>query len=153
VPVHNGIEFVRDCLATVVASLAPGNGLIVVDDGSDAPTRDQCTDFVARHPFIRLIRRPEASGFTRAANAGLRESDADYQILLNSDTLVPPDWIGKIIRCGESAPDIGLVGPLSGAPPGNQFRRFTRRWADWLPTICPEVSSIAQIDELCTLGQ
>jgi len=113
--VHNGLEFVGACLNSVAASLGKDDALIVVDDGSDDPTRNLCADFVSRHPQARLIRRPSGSGFTRAANAGLSESAAPYQILLNSDTIVPTGWLDKIVACGESAPDVGLIGPLSNA--------------------------------------
>ncbi len=34
-------------------------------------------------------------------------------ILLNSDTVVSPGWVNRLIACAESDPRIGLVGPLS----------------------------------------
>lgn len=113
--VHNSLEDVIRCLDSVAPSLGPEQRLTVVDDGSDEPTARHCREFAARQPGCRLIRRPTGSGFTRAANAGLAECDADYRILLNSDVIVSRQWLDKILRCGESLPDVGIIGPMSNA--------------------------------------
>ena len=34
-------------------------------------------------------------------------------VLLNSDTVVSPEWIDRLVACAESDPRIGVVGPLS----------------------------------------
>jgi GT2 family glycosyltransferase len=113
--VHNSLDDVVLCLDSVALSLGPGQRLVIVDDGSDEPTARHCREFAARHPGSHLIRRPTGSGFTRAANAGLAESEADYRILLNSDVIVSRLWLEKILRCGESLPDVGIIGPMSNA--------------------------------------
>lgn len=113
--IHNGLDDVKRCLAAVHDTLSANHRLVLVDDGSDAPTRDFLDGFIAAHPEAQLIRHPQAGGYTVAANAGLRASSADYVILLNSDTVVVENWALKLIRCAEQAPDIGMVGPMSNA--------------------------------------
>src|SRR5690606_23685840 len=54
-------------------------------------------------------------GYCRAANLGLRASTGAYVVLLNSDTIVSPDWLDRIVACGESDEQIGIIGPLSNA--------------------------------------
>ncbi|MEO1601950.1 MAG: glycosyltransferase family 2 protein [Pseudomonadota bacterium] len=114
--VHNSPEYVGPCLASVLPTLAPGDRLVIVDDGSAPETQRICEEAQAAAPDrVLLIRRPQGSGFCRAANAGLRETTAGTVILLNSDTLVTGDWIDRIEACMTSNWQIGIVGPLSNA--------------------------------------
>jgi GT2 family glycosyltransferase len=112
--VHNSPEDVARCLASVQATLGPADRLLIVDDGSDAPARTVCED-AARHPRTRLIRRETGSGFTRAANAGLRARAEDHLVVLNSDTVVTPGWLDRLAAPFALSDEIGLVGPLSNA--------------------------------------
>ena len=114
--VHNSPEDVRSCLTSVHRTLGPRDRIIVVDDGSADETRLICEKFALLDQYrIKLIRRPEGSGFCRAANAGLRESSAPCVVLLNSDTIVPPGWLDSIAACMAANWQIGIVGPLSNA--------------------------------------
>jgi GT2 family glycosyltransferase/glycosyltransferase involved in cell wall biosynthesis len=112
--VHNAIEDTKRCLESVLLCTSLPYSLIVVDDGSNDETRDYLAGFAASHQAT-LIRNERARGYTFAANQGLRVSKGDYVVLLNSDTVVTPDWLDRMISCGESDPSIGLVGPLSNA--------------------------------------
>jgi GT2 family glycosyltransferase len=134
VPVHNSPEDVSLCLASVQATLGPEDRLVIVDDGSAEETQRLC-ETAGKHPRTRLLRRPEGSGFCRAANAGLRESAAPMVVLLNSDTIVTDGWLDRLGACLTANWQIGLAGPLSnaggwqsvpdyltGGPPNNAIR-------------------------------
>lgn len=112
--IHNALADVQLCLASVIYHTRMPYALILVDDGSDAETRDYLVAF-ARAQGATLIRNETAKGYTFAANQGLRRAQGDYALLLNSDTVVTPLWLDRLIACGESDPHIGLVGPLSNA--------------------------------------
>jgi len=113
--VHNSPDDVARCLRSVHLARDPRTRIIVVDDGSQAPTRE----VIARHlelcPSDQLIRHDTAQGYTKSANVGLKASSADYVILLNSDTIVPNGWIQALLKAGESDPEVGIIGPLSNA--------------------------------------
>jgi GT2 family glycosyltransferase len=134
VPVHNSPEDVRLCLDAAQATLGPSDRLVIVDDGSADETRRLCEAAAGRGRTV-LIRRPEGSGFARAANAGLRETSAPVVVLLNSDTIVTEGWLDRLASCLAANPGIGLAGPLSnaggwqsvpdyltGGPPNNAIR-------------------------------
>ena len=110
--VHNALEYVKQCLESVVRYTHPPYLLILIDDGSNEETKAYLDGF-ARAQGALLIRNERPRGYTRAANQGLRLSQAEYVILLNSDTIVTPGWLDRMIACAESDPSIGLVGPLS----------------------------------------
>ena len=89
--------------------------LILVDDGSAEETRDYLRD-LATSPATLLIRNEVPGGYTKAANAGLKAATtAEIIVLLNSDTIVPPNWLSKMTGLMERFPDVGMVGPLSNA--------------------------------------
>ncbi len=111
--VHNALADVQRCLESLLRFTAQPYGLLLVDDGSDPPTRDFLADFASQQPHATLLRSEEATGYTFAANRGLRHSTAPFILLLNSDTIVSPGWLDRLIACADSDPAIGLVGPLS----------------------------------------
>src|SRR5690606_13111841 len=110
--VHNALEDVRNCLAAVLRNTAPPYQLILVDDGSQPETRDFVKEF-AESQGVPLIRNEEAKGYTLAANMGLRATSGNFVILLNSDTIVSPNWLDRMLRCFRENPKVGAAGPLS----------------------------------------
>lgn len=116
VPVHNALEDTRRCLESVLGDEdAPPLRLIVVNDGSDSATTQWLRTTAVEHPSVCLVEHEGNLGYTHAVNTGLSESGAPYVVLLNSDTIVTRGWLQGMIRCAESHPQIGIVGPLSNA--------------------------------------
>lgn len=113
--VHNSPNEVRRCLRSVITTLEDRHNLIIVDDGSAEETADLLRQFAANYKQAKLTRLDTAGGYTKAANCGIKNSSADFVILLNSDTQVPKNWWKKLVRAAFACPDIGIVGPLSNA--------------------------------------
>ncbi len=115
--VHNAFEDVKICLSSVVKHRqSPNLKLIIVDDGSDAPTANFLQKFQKKHSeWVKLLRNESASGYTKAANQGLKASTGEMVILLNSDTIVTDSWSEKMADAVFSTPGAGIVGPLSSA--------------------------------------
>lgn len=110
--IHNALDDVKVCLSSIVANTRPPYRLILVDDGSTDETKNYLNAFAAAQGAT-ILRSDSASGYTRAANRGLRESSTPWTILLNSDTIVPWGWIDELLKIGESDETIGIVGPSS----------------------------------------
>ena len=114
--VHNALEDVNRCLDSVRRTR---NGerqkLIIIDDGSDRPTARYLEEFARNAPWIELHRNEHATGYTKAANKGLRASTGELVILLNSDTIVTDGWAKKMADSVFSTPGAGIVGPMSSA--------------------------------------
>ncbi len=116
VPVYNALEDVKKCLASLQRNTDGFNvRIIVVNDGSEKDTSEWLREFCKGKPLFQLIEHAKNSGYTKAVNTGLKASNADYAVTQNSDTIVSKGWLTGLIRCMESAPSIGIVGPLSNA--------------------------------------
>jgi GT2 family glycosyltransferase/glycosyltransferase involved in cell wall biosynthesis len=113
VPVYNSPEWVRACLRSLLCNTDWPYRLIVVDDGSDSYTRNELSTLVAEHKSSLLIANETNLGFVRSCNIGMRSSDGLHVVLLNSDAIVPPGWLSRLVRCAEADPSIGIVNPLS----------------------------------------
>lgn len=113
--VHNAYEDVKNCITSVLENLCENHRIIIVDDGSESPTKELLQDFKNKSKAITLIRHDSAFGYTFSANAGLEASQAEFLILLNSDTIVSKNWALKLLQVAQSREQIGIVGPLSNA--------------------------------------
>lgn len=141
--VHNALDDVKRCLESVHRHTQAPYTLVIVDDGSDAPTRD----FLAAHagqPGAVLLRNESAQGYTLAANQGMRRSTAPYLVLLNSDTIVSRDWLDRMVMCAESDPMIGIVGPLSNTASWQSIPEIARN-GDWSDNPLPAGMDIADM--------
>lgn len=112
VPCYRGAAATDACLAAVVAH-SQGARVIVVEDCSPEPALRQSLAALASQGAVELIRTPRNLGFPGAANLGLRAVAGEDAVLLNSDTLVPPDWLSRLGDVAYAAPDVGSVTPFS----------------------------------------
>src|SRR5690606_15870947 len=128
---------VRNCLASVLRNTAPPYQLILVDDGSKPETQNFLEEF-AESQGVPLIRNEDAKGYTLAANQGLRSSSGDFVILLNSDTIVTPDWLERMLRCFRENPKVGAAGPLSNTASWQSVPHIFEDGGDWHDNPLPE---------------
>lgn len=114
IPVHNALDDLSACLASVERwwSRAIGH-IILVDDASDEETAAWLDRYAAAHPCVHLIRQTTNGGFTASVVAGLAVSSAAFALLLNSDTIVTPGWIDRLWLALTRRPTTALAGPLS----------------------------------------
>ena len=123
-PVHNSLSHVRDCLDALLAyTPCCDNQLLIVDDASDAVTAAWLGDWARYSVVMRGTVRPlhwitlqrynENVGFLASCNWAMEQDDSDYILLLNSDALVAPGWLERLLACAESDPRIAAVNPLS----------------------------------------
>lgn len=91
----NGVNYLETFLPSVMATTYANAEIVVADNGST----DESVTFVQQHyPSIRVIALKQNLGFTSGYNAALKQVEADYYVLLNSDVEVQPGWIEPMVQ-------------------------------------------------------
>jgi GT2 family glycosyltransferase len=81
--------------------------IVVVDNAS----RDDSVAAARRWPGVHLIETGANLGFARGTNAGIRASRGTLVLLLNSDTVVPPGAVDRLVEEIERDARVSVVGP------------------------------------------
>lgn len=91
----NGIEHLKNFLRVVAEnSKQPGTDIFIADNGST----DGSVKWIEKSfPSIKLIKFDKNNGFAEGYNLALKQIDAEYYILLNSDVEVTPGWIEPLV--------------------------------------------------------
>ena len=143
--IHNAANEVQQCLNSVIQNTSSPYNLVLIDDGSNQETQRLLEKFASSHKAV-LIRNKEPLGYTRAANLGLKQSNAEFVLLLNSDTMVTAGWLDRLVACAESNPRIGLVGPLSNTASWQSIPDIEFE-GDWAENPLPKNISIEEIGD------
>lgn len=108
---YNHYQDTHECLESVIASDYPSLQVTVVDNGSTDGTPDQ----VRRNfPQVHVIENNQNLGVPAGYNIGFNhalQSGADYILMLNNDTVVPPEMLPTLITAAKSDPNVGIVMP------------------------------------------
>lgn len=112
IPNFNGRDFLRACLSSLRQQDYPDFTVTVVDNAS----RDDSAALVKREfPEVKVIENSRNTGFAGGCNAGLRrelKGEAEYFVLLNSDTRAEPDWLSGLVEAMEGDGSIGIAQSL-----------------------------------------
>ena len=88
---------------------------VVIDNASS----DGSAEAIARlFPRIKLIRNAKNRGFAAACNQGIRSSDGDILLLLNSDTELTDQSLDIMLDFLERNSDVGIAGGAMIGPDG-----------------------------------
>ena len=103
----------RTHLGECLSSLEKGTSslareVILVDnysqDGSQELVRNS-------FPWIKLIRNEENLGYAKANNIGIRASRGEFILFLNTDSVIPPDALPRLLAEIKADPGTGAIGP------------------------------------------
>ena len=104
---YNVKYYVGQCIDSVRRALQGiGSEIIVVDNHS----RDGSVDYLSKIEGVRIIESGHNLGFSKANNIAIRQSTAEYVLMLNPDTIVAEDAIRMIIDFADSHPQAGGIG-------------------------------------------
>jgi GT2 family glycosyltransferase/glycosyltransferase involved in cell wall biosynthesis len=114
IPVYRGLIETRCCIESVLASSdEPLGRIIVIDDCSPEPELSGWLTELAETRRIHLIRNETNMGFVASVNLGMESAGSHDVVLLNSDTEVPPGWLGRLTAHAYAQPRIATVSPFS----------------------------------------
>jgi len=138
VPVYNACDDVLLCLSSLVEKTDLLHRVIIINDGQETRTADMLGAFERSFNHIEVQTNPENIGYTKSVNKGIKASNANWIVVLNSDTIVSEAWLGKLMNCALTEERIGMVGPLSNAASWQSVPEIQDTSGDWhlnpLPT-------------------
>jgi len=104
VPVYNNPRDLEECLSALIASSVRGSEIIVVDDGStdDSPK-------VASEMGVCVLRLTKNSGQSAARNYGARQAQGGVLFFVDSDVVVMPGAINRVLTALKERPDVAAV--------------------------------------------
>lgn len=106
---YNSRQDLHACLSSLAAPPASVDHEIVVVDNAST---DGTPSYVREHwPGVRVIEAEVNAGFARANNIGIRQTSGELVLLLNPDTLVPPQAIDTLVAALEATPRAAVAGP------------------------------------------
>ena len=73
----------------------PHYEVLLVDNGL---LEDESDKFRQHHPRVRVINSADNLGFAGGNNLAIREAAGDYILLINNDTIVPPDFLNPLVE-------------------------------------------------------
>ncbi len=104
----NGEKMLREYLPSVLQYSRDEATIYVADNAS---TDDSLTMLKAHFPEVRLIELEKNWGFAEGYNKALRQIEATYYLLLNSDIEVTHHWLTPMIELLDAHEDIAACQP------------------------------------------
>ena len=105
----NTRELLRGCLASLPAATGGLETEVIVVDNASADGSAEMV--VSEFPHVRLMDAGGNLGFARANNLALPHTMGRCVLLLNPDTVCPPDSLGRLYRFVNTRPNTAAAGP------------------------------------------
>lgn len=116
VPSRDRPEMLARCLASVRASLRPGDELVVVDSAS----RDAAAVAAAAAGAGAALVRCDRPGVNRARNAGWRAAAHPLLVFTDDDVVVDTGWAAGFAACAGAHPEAAFLTGWVGVPEHQQ---------------------------------
>jgi len=129
-PVYRGVEMTERCILAAMPNILaiPGSRILAINDAStDIGMQEMLEQFAAQWPNVFVVIKNEKNiCFTGTVNRGFVYFSQHDAVLLNSDVIVPKDWLSRLIDEAYSRTNIGTVTPFSNNATLCSFPNFLK---------------------------
>lgn len=94
VPVYNRPDEVRELLESLAAQTDRGFELVLVEDGSTITCREQADAYASRLSLQYFYKSNEGRSIAR--NYGMERARGDWMAFVDSDCVLPPDYVERL---------------------------------------------------------
>jgi len=144
-PARNEARFIELTLKSVTNQTVLPRKWVIVSDGSTDGTDDIVKKYMARHPWIELLRMPERAerhfaGKVHAFNAGyakVRDTENDIIVSLDADISFEDDYFAFLLEKMSADKALGVV--------GTPFRELSGETYDYRFVDIEHVSGACQV--------
>lgn len=104
IPCYKQAHFLGDAIESALKQTLPPSEVVVVDDGSP----DDVYAVASRYPGVTYIRQ-QNQGLSAARNTGIRETNSELLVFLDSDDRLLPHALERGVMFHNRYPDCGFV--------------------------------------------
>lgn len=112
IPTYNRSNDVCRLIDSIIDNEYDNYEIIVVDNCSEDDTICKIECYAERHSNIKLIKLEHNMMAAGGRNAGIDNASGDYLLFIDSDNVIEPKMIGKLVCEMRHNSQIGLIGPL-----------------------------------------
>lgn len=113
VPVYDGYDQTKKCIESIIKYYKPiNNRVLIINDCSPDQRVSNLLNKLDIDNFI-VLNNEQNMGFIGTVNKGIKFSENNDVILLNSDTVVTENWATKLESAAKSSKNIGTVTALT----------------------------------------
>jgi GT2 family glycosyltransferase/glycosyltransferase involved in cell wall biosynthesis len=114
IPVYGGLHVLVACLDSIQTRTSWPYRIILVDDCSpDNRTKEWLGQWQEINPQHTVLFNQKNRGFAASVNRGIEAGDAPYVCVLNSDTVVTPGWLFKMVLALKADERNKIVNPCT----------------------------------------
>lgn len=108
IPMYNLETYISDCVQSVLEQTYPYFEVLLIDDGSEDHTWEQCVKMQEQDSRIRIFRQ-DRKGVSCARNRGLDEACGEYLVFLDGDDMLHPAFLEEMLKraCQTGADMVG----------------------------------------------
>jgi GT2 family glycosyltransferase/glycosyltransferase involved in cell wall biosynthesis len=148
IPVYGGLHVLNECVASVQQRTAWPHRIILVDDCSpDERTKAWLGMWQEENPQHTVLFNQKNRGFAATVNRGIEEGENPYICVLNSDTVVTPGWLVKMVLALKADERNKIVNPCTNntavinvpLQEGYDFNDMNRAIEKMSPHLYPEI--------------
>jgi GT2 family glycosyltransferase len=127
----NSWDDIETCAESVVAhTTSAAVEIVIVDNASSDDTVREARE---KFPGVVLVENDQNVGFAQGCNQGMAAATSDLLLVLNPDTYVTDDVIGRAVQRMRQRPDVAMLGVELRFPDGRRNytarRRLSVRWS------------------------
>lgn len=110
VPVYRVEQYLNSCIDSILTQTFTDFELILIDDGSPDRCGDICDKYQKTDSRVRVVHQ-ENGGLSAARNAGMDIAVGRFITFIDSDDLIPKDYLNTLyMLCQEQPADIAVCG-------------------------------------------
>lgn len=97
VPVHNGQDYLENCIESILAQTCQPLEIIIINDGSTDRTGEICSGLEREHENITVVEMADL-GVSEGRNAGLALMRGEYVTFVDADDRIHPRMLEVLYR-------------------------------------------------------
>lgn len=108
VPVYMVAAYIEACLVSLFAQTYPFIEFIIIDDASPDESMKIANEVIKAYnkmDVVKLLFHSNNKGLSETRNTGIEYASGEYLFFIDSDDVLPPDAIERLVVCLKDDPD------------------------------------------------